>query len=98
MSAQPVHPHDPDAPRVPRTFDGIADALAGARRMQFFREFGSAPLDQAENVLRRWWCEAMLDTDPHRHQVREAALNGTLPTTTMDEVIARRKAQGLSVE
>jgi hypothetical protein len=97
MSAQPVHHHDPGE-RVPRTFDGIADALKGARKMAFFREFGTAPLDEAQAVLRRWWCEAMLDTDPEGDRVAQAALSGTLPTVTVEEAIARRRAQGLTVE
>lgn len=43
MTTQPVHPHDPDtAPRVPRTINGIADALTGARRMEFYRAVGQA--------------------------------------------------------
>lgn len=49
--------------------------------MEFYRELGTAPLDHAEAVLRRWWCEAMLDTDPEADQIRKAALEGTLPVT-----------------
>ncbi len=34
MTAQPERPHVPETgPRVPRTINGIADALTGARRM-----------------------------------------------------------------
>ncbi|MCC3774518.1 hypothetical protein [Streptomyces sp. UNOB3_S3] len=98
MTAQPMRPHVPEPERVPRTYDGIADALQGARRMEFFREFGEAPLERAEAVLRRWWCEAMLDTDPDAERIREAAMAGTLPTTTVEDVIARRKARGLPVD
>ncbi len=97
MTAQPVHPHPPQD-RVPRTVDGIAAALAPARRMEFYRQLGTAPLDQAEAVLRRWWCEAMLDTDPDGDRLTEAALNGTLPTASVADVIARRHEQGLPVE
>lgn len=50
--------------------------------MEFYRELGQAPLDQAEVILRRWWCEAMLDTDPEADQIREAALEGTLPVVS----------------
>ena len=47
--------------RVPRTPDGIAAALQGGRRMEFYRELGQAPIDQVEQVLIRWWCEAEMD-------------------------------------
>ncbi|WP_406318918.1 hypothetical protein OHA77_16315 [Streptosporangium sp. NBC_01639] len=59
--------------------------------MEFYRELGQAPLDQAEAILRRWWCEAMLDTDPEADQIREAALEGTLPVTTLADVLASRE-------
>lgn len=98
MTAESIHSHEAGGDRVPRTYDGIVGALQGAQRMRFFREFGEAPLEQAEAVLRRWWCEAMLDTDPDADRVREAALDGTLPTTTVEDVIARRKARGLPIE
>ncbi|MCB5170251.1 hypothetical protein LG634_36315 [Streptomyces bambusae] len=100
MTAQPFEPTPaPQEPeRVPRTFDGIANALQGAQRMRFFREFGEAPLEQAEAVLRRWWCEAMLDTDPDADKVREAAMNGTLRTVSVAEVVAYRQARGLPLE
>ncbi|MEU8150915.1 hypothetical protein [Nonomuraea sp. NPDC048901] len=98
MSAQPVHPQVPRVPRVPRTVDGIADALQGGRRMEFYRELGTAPLDQAEAILRRWWCEAMLDTDPEAEQIRRAAMDGTLPVVTMEDILARRERQGLPLE
>ncbi|MCC3768552.1 hypothetical protein [Streptomyces sp. UNOC14_S4] len=97
MTTQPTHPHAPEPEQVPRTYDGIVDALQGSRRMAFFREFGEAPHDQAEAVLRRWWCEAMLDTDPEADRTREAAVAGTLHMTTVEEVLARRKARGLPV-
>ncbi|GAA3515167.1 hypothetical protein GCM10023075_77560 [Streptosporangium album] len=66
--------------------------------MEFYRELGRAPLDQAEAILRRWWCEAMLDTDPEADRIREAALEGTLPVATLADVLARRERQGLPVE
>ncbi|GAB2891478.1 hypothetical protein [Streptomyces mayteni] len=99
MSVQPIHYHQPEGgERVPRTIDGIAGALSAPRRMEFYRELGTAPLDRAEAVLRRWWCEAMLDTDPDGDRVTAAALDGTLPKATIEDVIARRRAQGLPVE
>ncbi|MFE2674662.1 hypothetical protein [Streptomyces hygroscopicus] len=36
MSAQPIHPH-PEPDRVPRNAEGIAAALEGERRMEFYR-------------------------------------------------------------
>ena len=83
---------------MPRTVDGIADALQGGRRMEFYRELGTAPLDQAEAILRRWWCEAMLDTDLETEQIRRAAMDGTLPVVTMEDILARRERHGLPLE
>ncbi|WP_413804779.1 hypothetical protein [Streptomyces sp. OE57] len=47
---------------VPRNAEGIAAALEGERRMEFYRELLAAAPEDAEGALRRWWCEAMLDT------------------------------------
>ncbi|GAA2215163.1 hypothetical protein GCM10009850_106300 [Nonomuraea monospora] len=66
--------------------------------MEFYRELGTARLDQAEEILRRWWCEAMLDTDPEAEQIRRAAMDGTLPVVTMEDILARRERQGLPLE
>ncbi|MDX3232542.1 hypothetical protein [Streptomyces sp. ME19-01-6] len=96
MSTQPIHPHEPD--RVPRNAEGIAATLDGERRMEFYRELLAAAPEAAEAVLRRWWCEAMLDTDPSGGRFAEAALNGTLPTKNVAAAIARRQAAGLPVE
>ncbi|MGY0055122.1 hypothetical protein ACWY4P_00780 [Streptomyces sp. LZ34] len=97
MSAQPIHPRtEPD--RVPRNAEGIAAALGGERRMEFYRELLAAAPEDAEGVLRRWWCEAMLDTDPSAGRFTEAALNGTLPTKNVASAITRRRAAGLPVE
>ncbi|MBD0844206.1 hypothetical protein [Streptomyces sp. TRM68416] len=96
MTAQPIHPHEPE--RVPRNAEGIAAALDGARRMEFYRELLAAAPEEAEGVLRHWWCEAMLDTDPAGDRLTVAALDGTLPTTAVGELIERRRAAGLPVE
>ncbi|GAA1605475.1 hypothetical protein [Streptomyces globosus] len=96
MTAQPIHHHEPD--RVPRNADGIAAALSGERRMEFYRELLAAAPEQAEGVLRRWWCEAMLDTDTAGDRLTAAALDGTLPTTTVEDLIARRRQAGSLVE
>ncbi|RKN36717.1 hypothetical protein [Streptomyces hoynatensis] len=99
MSVQPIHYRHPgDGERVPRTVDGIAGALAAPRRMEFYRELGTAPLERAEAVLRRWWCEAMLDTDPEGDRITAAALDGTLPQATIEDVLAHRQARGLPLE
>lgn len=66
--------------------------------MEFYRQLGTAPLDQIEEVMRRWWCEAMLDSDPDGDRITEAVLSGALPTATVEDVIARRSRRGLPVE
>ncbi|MEO3857798.1 hypothetical protein [Acrocarpospora sp. B8E8] len=72
--------HDvPEQPRVPRTADGIAAALSGSRRMEFYRQLGTAPLEQVETILRRWWGEAMLDTDPALKDVERDIRQGRAP-------------------
>jgi hypothetical protein len=93
MSAQLVHPHEQD--RVPRNADGIGAALSGERRMEFYRELLAAAPEDAEAVLRRWWCETMLDSDPAGDRLTEAALNGTPATTSIAQAIERRRAAGL---
>ncbi|MFF4484530.1 hypothetical protein ACH4TQ_49395 [Streptomyces sp. NPDC021218] len=97
MSAQSIHLR-PGPDRVPRNAEGIAAALEGERRMEFYRELLAAAPEKAEGVLRRWWCEAMLDTDPSGDRFTEAAVNGTLPTKSVAAAIARRQAAGLPVE
>jgi hypothetical protein len=84
--------------RVPRTADGIAAALTPARRMEFYRELGISPVHRVEAILRRWWCEAMLDADPQGEHLAAAAMEGTLRLSTMAEVVARRREQGLPFE
>lgn len=96
MSAQPVPVPEPD--RVPRNAQGIGDALTGPRRMEFYRELLAAAPEAAEAVLRRWWCEAMIDTDPDGDRLTEAALNGTLPTRSVSDAVERRRMAGLPVE
>jgi hypothetical protein len=98
MTAQPVHPHQPGQPRVPRTINGIADGLTGARRMEFYREIGQAEAGpDLQHVLATWWGEAMLDTDPDRDRTISAVQAGALETVTMDEVMRRRRANGGAV-
>ncbi|MGH3929411.1 MAG: hypothetical protein ACRDTF_05475 [Pseudonocardiaceae bacterium] len=96
MTAQPARPHTPGtAPRVPRTIDGIADALTGARRMEFYRAVGQAEAGpDLQHVLATWWGQAMLDTDPDRDRIIAAVEAGTVTTVTMAEVIRRRRASG----
>ncbi|MBP8536071.1 hypothetical protein [Streptomyces sp. MK37H] len=77
---------------------GIAAALDGERRMEFYRELLAVAPEDAEGVLRRWWCEALLDTDPSGGRFTEAVLNGTLPTKSVAAAITRRQAAGLPVE
>jgi hypothetical protein len=97
MTAQPVHTHEP-AP-VPRNADGIGSALSSERRMEFYRELLAAAPEDAEGVLRRWWCEAMLDADQDKgDRLTEAALSGTLPTHSVTEAVEARRMAGLPVE
>jgi hypothetical protein len=96
MSAQPVHRNEPEQPRVPHTIGGISDALKGGRRAQFFAELLEAQQgQQLDEVLAVWWGRAMLDSDPRRDLIREAAEEGGLPTTTMDDIHRRRQAHGI---
>ncbi len=96
MTAQPARLHTPEtAPRVPRTIDGIADALTGARRMEFYRAVGQAEAGpDLQHVVATWWGQAMLDTDPDQDQIIAAVDAGTVATVTMAEVIRRRRAGG----
>ena len=74
MTAQPGHPHAPETePGIPRTINGIADALSGARRMEFYRAVGQAEAaPEPQHVIATWWGQAMLDTDPERDRIIEA--------------------------
>ncbi|MEV4433995.1 hypothetical protein [Streptomyces sp. NPDC049555] len=95
MTAQPMHAHEPDGPRVPRTIQGIADALSPELRMEFYRLVLAAEAGQElQNVIAAWWGRAMLDSDPSRAQIIADAEAGTLPTVGMDEVFRRRRAAG----
>ncbi|MFI8365255.1 hypothetical protein ACIGD1_34525 [Streptomyces sp. NPDC085612] len=96
MTAQPIHHHEPE--RVPRNANGIAEALEGPRRAEFYRQLLAAAPEEAEGVLRHWWCEAMLDTDPAGDRLTAAALDGTLSTTSVEDLITRRRQAGGTVE
>lgn len=96
MTAQPIHQHESE--RVPRNAEGIAAALSGAQRMEFYRELLAAAPEQAKGVLLRWWGEAMLDTDPEADARADAVLAGTVPTVSLDDLLARRRAAGLPVD
>ncbi|MEU9831452.1 hypothetical protein AB0D67_07910 [Streptosporangium sp. NPDC048047] len=95
MSTRPVHRHATDSQRVPRTIGRISSALRGGRRARFFAELLEARQGpELDGVLTAWWGHAMLDTDPDRDRVHAAAEAGTLPTTTMDEILRRRRPVG----
>ncbi|MEU4955198.1 hypothetical protein [Streptomyces lavendulae] len=96
MTAQPIYGHEPE--RVPRNAEGIAAALDGPRRMEFYRELLAATPEQARGVLLRWWGEAMLDTDPEADARADAVLAGTVSTVSVDELVARRRTAGLPVD
>jgi hypothetical protein len=91
LMAQPIQPQADDRTdeRVPRTADGIGAALSLVRRMEFYRELGTSRVERVEAVLRRWWCEAMFDTDPQGERITAAALDGTLPLSTCGQAATR---------
>ncbi|MGH3722335.1 MAG: hypothetical protein ACRDRI_26545 [Pseudonocardiaceae bacterium] len=101
MTVQPARSYAPDSappdpgPRVSRTIDGIADALTGARRMEFYRAVGQAEAGpDLQHVIATWWGQAMADTDPDRDRVIAAVQTGTVATVAIAEVIRRRRAGG----
>ena len=96
MTAQPTgRPRSAAADRVPRTIDGIAEALQGADRMAFYREVGQADVEeQLRDVIAAWWGRAMLTTDPAGPALARAVAAGTLPTVSMAEVMERRRRAG----
>ncbi|MFI5671073.1 hypothetical protein [Streptomyces sp. NPDC051704] len=96
MTAQPIDRHAGE--RVPRNAEGIAGALSGGQRMEFYRELLAAAPEQAKGVLLRWWGQAMLDTDPDADTRADAVLAGTVATVSLDDLLARRRAAGLPVE
>jgi hypothetical protein len=92
MSAQPAEGYAANRPRVPRTIGAISDALRGGRRAQFFAELLRAEQGpELDSVLTVWWGRAVLDSDPDRSRIHAAAEAGTLPTTTMEDVLRRRE-------
>jgi hypothetical protein len=93
-----AHPIAPVAERVPRTIDGISDALRNCDRMEFYREVGQALAGpQLQQVVATWWGRAMLATDPARAELIRAVESRTLPTISMVEVLQRRRAAGGSL-
>lgn len=94
---QPAHQHpEHEQPVVPRTLDGIAAALPAAERMELYREVGTADLGEVEAVLGGWWAKAMLHATPgESDRLYQAAQSGTLPLTSLSDIIADRQAQGL---
>ena len=97
MSTQPAYRHEPDRPRVEHTIGSVSEGLRGSRRAQFFAELLRAQQGQElDAVLTAWWGRAMLDTDPDRDRIHGAAVADTLPTTTMDEIVALRTWPGWS--
>ena len=97
MSTQPVGRHELDTSRVQHTIGGIAEALHGSRRAQFFAELLRAQQGQElDDVLNAWWGRAMLDTDPERGRIHAAVVDGTLPTMAINEVRRRRGERSAS--
>jgi hypothetical protein len=93
MCAKAVHHGNESSPRVPRTIQGIADALSDDRRMEFYRIVLAAEAGpELEHVIATWWGHAMLDSDPDRERVIAAAESGVLSPVSMEEVVRRRIA------
>ncbi|MDT0453654.1 hypothetical protein [Streptomyces hesseae] len=96
MRAQPVHYGDSGAPSIPRTQNGVAEALPPADRMEFYREMGQADEHELLGVLRRWWMRAMMYADPLAEPVRTAIETGTAPgrpaAAVLHEAQAAREA------
>jgi hypothetical protein len=83
------------SPHVPRTIQGIADALRDDHRLEFYRLVLVAEAGpELQHVIATWWGQAMLDTDPDRERTITAAEDGSLPIVTMEEVFRRRAANG----
>ena len=73
MNTQPAHSSEPNTPRVPHTIGGIAEALRGSRRAEFFAELlRAAQGRELDEVLVAWWGRAMLDSDPDRDRATAA--------------------------
>ncbi|MGW7102339.1 hypothetical protein [Streptomyces sp. NPDC054838] len=96
MTAQAIHQHESE--RVPRNARGIAAALTAEAAKEFHSELLAATPEQAKGVLLRWWGQAMLDTDPDADARADAVLAGTVPTVSLDDLLARRRAAGLPVD
>ncbi|MFI2077654.1 hypothetical protein [Streptomyces triculaminicus] len=96
MSAQPVHFGDSGAPSIPRTQNGVAEALPPADRMEFYRKMGQADETELLGVLRRWWLRAAMYVDPLPETVRTAVEVGTAPgrsvASAVREALAAREA------
>ncbi|MFI9206265.1 hypothetical protein [Streptomyces sp. NPDC053048] len=92
MSAQPVHYGDSGAPSIPRTQNGVAEALPPADRMEFYREMGQADEHELLGVLRRWWLRATMYADPLPESVRTAVENGTAPGRPAAAVLREAQA------
>jgi hypothetical protein len=94
VNARPVHYADQPA-AITRDPDGLAGALSGARRMAFYQELGHVRTGEAfERLLDGWWCRATSDSRPDREARLGAAREGTLPTTTWDEIARCAAALG----
>ncbi|MFE7193976.1 hypothetical protein [Kitasatospora sp. NPDC057541] len=93
MSAASLHgPHDGRRP-VPRTQDGVAEALPPAQRMEFYREMGEADDTTIGGVLQRWWLRAELYRDPEGDRIHAAVQAGAAPGTPASAVLGRLGAR-----
>ncbi|MFC9223156.1 hypothetical protein ACFT8W_20925 [Streptomyces hygroscopicus] len=100
--------HEPAVAPIPRTIDGIADALPSAKRLQFNREVRTTDLADLEACLSKWWSEAVMEAaapsrdlppdDPQLSSmtvlfIERIAAGGAIDWTEMDAMRARKGAR-----
>lgn len=100
--------HAPAVAPIPRTIDGIADALPSAKRLQFNREARTTDLTELDQCLSKWWGEAVMeaaapakDLPPHDPQlssmtvlfIERIAAGGAIDWTEMETMRARKGAR-----
>jgi hypothetical protein len=78
---------------IPRTIDGIADALPSAKRAAFNAEARATEAADLEACLTKWWAEAVLEAAAPTENVSAAPGH-----TSMTIVFLRRIAAGGAVD
>ncbi|WP_171166119.1 hypothetical protein [Streptomyces sp. I05A-00742] len=79
---------------MPRTIQGIAEALGAEKRMEFYRLVLAAEAGpDLDHVIATYWGHAMLDSDPEREHIVAATEAGTLPVVSRSSVAAGPRAE-----